>query len=147
MKYWSYFCAKLAVAGGLLWAVWLAIMRWIPEPDTFLYYRVGRLQDLRWTLVIFGFALLCVGAAYLIVLDQQHRCRVCLRRLRMPVNEGSWGYSLLRPPRTESICPFGHGTLDEPEIHLEGTIPTKWKQHGDIWEELERYEDVEGKRR
>ncbi len=61
--------------------------------------------------------LLAAGTLYLIIRDQRYRCRVCLRRLRMPVETGSRGFMLqLGRPRTEYICLYGHGTLKEERI-------------------------------
>jgi hypothetical protein len=148
MKYWAYLLAKLAVAGWIVREVWVFINVVVPPPPTFNYRHPNKFtEDLPWALITFGVALFAVGLLYLIYLDQRTRCRVCLRRLRMPVNEGSWSYVMLRPPRTASICPYGHGTLEEPGVHMETTEPMKWKKHGDIWEELEKQEDMEGRRR
>ena len=56
------------------------------------------------------------GMLYPIVYDQRYRCRVC-RRLRMPVETGSRGFMLqMGRPRTEYICPYGHGTLKQEEF-------------------------------
>jgi len=140
MKYWTYFVGKLVVVAIFLRAVW-DFMNWvIPEPAPFLYYRVSRYaQDLVWTSALFGLFLLGVGLVYLVIWDQQTRCRACLHHLRMPLETGSWGAAtLLSPPRVESICPFGHGTLQEPEVHAEGQVPAQWTPHDDdIWKELE----------
>jgi hypothetical protein len=78
------------------------------------------------------------GMLYLIVHDQRYRCRVCLRRLRMPVETGSRGFMLqLGRPRTEYICPYGHGTLKQEEFQTSGLENPEWTAHsGDIWDEL-----------
>jgi hypothetical protein len=78
------------------------------------------------------------GMLYLIVHDQRYRCRVCLRRLRMPVETGSRGFMLqLGRPRTEYICPYGHGTLKQEEFQTSGLENPEWTSHsGDMWEEL-----------
>ncbi len=140
LKYWAYFVAKLAVVAVFLRAVW-DLMNWlIPEPELFLHYRVSRYpQDLAWTSAIFGLFLLAVALIYLIVWDQQTRCRTCLRHLRMPLTKGSWSKAiLLNPPELESICPYGHGTLTESEVHIDGGRPAEWTPHdGDMWKELE----------
>ncbi len=140
MKYWLYFAAKLAAVGGLLWAVWIGMNRLLPEPQTFLRYRVSRFpQDLPWTTAIFIYGLFAIGLIFLAVWDQRRRCRVCLRRLRMPVEHGSWSEAtLFSPPRVESICPYGHGTWKEPEVHTSGAIHPEWRTNGDIWSELEQ---------
>jgi hypothetical protein len=78
------------------------------------------------------------GMLYLIVYDQRYRCRVCLRRLRMPVETGSRGFMLqMGRPRTEYICPYGHGTLKQEEFQTSGLENPEWTSHsGDMWEEL-----------
>lgn len=140
MKYWAYFAAKTAAAAGLLSFVWFAMNRLIPDPQPFLRYRVGRFaQDLPWTSAILVFWLLSLGLLALVVWDQRRRCRVCLAQLRMPVEHGSWSRAtLFSPPRTESICPFGHGTLEVPEIQSTGHNPPAWHANEDIWTELEK---------
>ena len=140
MKYWAYFVAKLAVVAVFLRAVWDLMFWLLPEPEPFLHSRVSRYpQDLLWTSALFGLFLLGVGLVYLVMWDQQSRCRTCLRHLRMPLEKGSWGTAtLFSPPHVESICPYGHGTLTEPEVHTEGQRPTEWIPHDeDIWKELE----------
>jgi len=78
------------------------------------------------------------GMLYLTVYDQRYRCRVCLRRLRMPVETGSRGFMLqMGRPRTEFICPYGHGTLKQEEFQTSGLENPEWTSHsGDMWEEL-----------
>ena len=145
MKYWGYFAAKLLLIAGLLRLVWYGLTRLMPEPATFLYYKVKRFpQDLSWTSALLGVWLIAAALVALAVWDQRRRCRVCLRRLRMPVESGFWSYaSIFSPPRTESICPYGHGTLKQPEVHL--NEKTEWARHDDdIWKELE---DLEGSKK
>jgi hypothetical protein len=143
MKYWAYFAAKLAAATGVMRLVWLALVRLTPDTPADRYYwevyHKGRFgHDLTWTFTVLLFWLLFAGLVYLAVWDQRRRCRVCLRRLRMPVERGSWTHLfLIGPPRTEYICPYGHGTLAVPEVHLSGTETPNWQPHGDdIWKEL-----------
>jgi hypothetical protein len=78
------------------------------------------------------------GMLYLIVYDQRYRCRVCLRRLRMPVETGSRGFMLqMGRPRTEYICPYGHGTLKQEEFQTSSLENPEWTAHtGDMWDEL-----------
>jgi hypothetical protein len=142
MKYWAYFIAKIAAIAGLLRLVWVGMNRVLPEPETFLFHKVSRFsQDLPWTMALLIFWLLSLGLIVLAILDQRRRCRVCLRQLRMPVQRGFWSYaSIFSPPEMESICPYGHGTLVEPEAHLAGDEKAAWKQHEDIWKELENLE-------
>lgn len=81
---------------------------------------------------------MAAGTLYVIVWDQQHRCRTCLRRLRMPIQTGSWSRMLLLGrPRIESICPYGHGTLKEDELQISGLANPEWTpQSENIWDEL-----------
>jgi hypothetical protein len=85
-----------------------------------------------------GWFLLAAGFAYLIVWDQRYRCRTCLRRLRMPIETGSWGRMLLLGrPRIEYICPYGHGTLKEDELQISGRATPEWTPQSDNpWDEL-----------
>ena len=79
----------------------------------------------------------CCGLLYLCIWDQRYRCRVCLRRLRMPVETGSWSRMLfLGRPRIEYICPYGHGTLKLAELQISGLENPEWNPHGEIWDEL-----------
>jgi hypothetical protein len=81
---------------------------------------------------------LAAGTFYLIVRDQRYRCRVCLRRLRMPVETGSRGFMLqLGRPRVEYICLYGHGTLKQEEYETSELENPKWtSSSGDMWEDL-----------
>ncbi len=82
--------------------------------------------------------ILAAGTFYLIVRDQRYRCRVCLRRLRMPVETGSRGFMLqLGRPRVEYICPYGHGTLKQEAYETSELENPKWTgSSGDLWEDL-----------
>ena len=138
MKYWGYFGAKLAASAAILFGIWRMVLLVLPPARPFLGVSQPRFAyDLGFTLAAGGFFLVCCGTLYLCVLDQRYRCRVCLRRLRMPVGRGSWRHMLqLGRPRTEYICTFGHGTLMVPETQISGTESLDWEAHGDIWEEL-----------
>jgi hypothetical protein len=142
VKYWSYFAVKLALAAGIMRAVWQLMFLLLPEPETFLRQKVSRFpQDLSWTTAFLLWWLLSIALIFLVVWDQRRRCRECLRLLRMPVEHGNWGLALLfAPPRMERICPFGHGTLEEPEVHVSSTQGAEWRRHGDMWEELDELE-------
>jgi hypothetical protein len=52
--------------------------------------------------------------------DQQHRCPVCLRRMRYPVEVGQVSRTFLSWNGTELVCERGHILLHIPEI------PTSW---------------------
>ncbi len=138
MKYWGFLVAKLAVGGAFAYAVGWAIHNWYPDPGPFvLDIRPDPFaHDLSYTFTMLGYFLFSLGLLYLIILDQRYRCRACLRRLRMPVLRGGWTHILLGPPRTEYICPYGHGTLKVPELQIGGPNPPEWQAHEDIWKEL-----------
>ena len=139
MRYWSYFAAKLATAAAALYGL-LAALNWIwpPAPRLFTYLPPRFGYDLGYTLAVLLWFLLCTGALYLVIWDQRYRCRVCLRRLRMPVETGSWSRMLmLGRPRIEYICTYGHGTLKENEFQISGLESPEWTPHSDdMWEEL-----------
>ncbi len=139
MRYWAYFAAKLVVAAGVLAALLTALnWAWPPSPPLFTYIPPRFGYDLGFTLAVLAWFLLCTGTFYLIIWDQRYRCRVCLRRLRMPVETGSWSLMLqFGRPRIEYICPYGHGTLKEDELQISGLENPEWTAHsGDLWEEL-----------
>lgn len=143
MKYWGYLAAKLAVAAGAMYLVWLALVEFVPVSETERYYRdvYGKGSfghDLAWTFIVLAFWLVSAGLLFLIVWDQKRRCHTCLRRLRMPVEAGSWPNPLLiGPPRMDYICPYGHGTLRVPEVQVPDLQDRAWQPHGDdIWKEL-----------
>jgi hypothetical protein len=135
MKYWALFAVKAVLAAAVMGLLWIAIWVWYP-----LYFPVlgnGFPQDLGFTFAIMLHSLATVGVFYLVALDQRYRCRTCARRLRMPVSVGSWTQRLeLGLPRTEYICPYGHGTLQVPELHLPGGETTDWRPIDDMWKEL-----------
>jgi hypothetical protein len=135
MRYWAYFAAKIAVATvALRGLLSLLNLLWVEDA----LYRPRFAYDLPYTLAVMFWFLLCCGAGYLVIWDQRRRCRVCLRRLRMPVETGSWGNMLqLGRPRTEYICPYGHGTLTREELQISGLATPEWNPHSDdLWEEL-----------
>ena len=139
MKYWGLLAGKLAAAALLLAGLWRVLLLFRPVPERYFgrYTPEPFWFDLRWTFAVLVFGLLCVGAAAAIFIDQRYRCRTCARRLRMPVLTGSWSNMLLDGrPRTERICPYGHGSLKNEEVQIDGLQPPSWKRNGDIWEEL-----------
>jgi hypothetical protein len=140
MRYWAWFAAKVAAAGALLFGLLRTINGiWPAEahPPALAPLRDGP-EILMYNIMALGWFVLCAGALAAIVFDQRRRCRVCLRRLRMPVETGSWGSVLLSGrPRIEYICPYGHGTLKEEELQASGIRTPEWTAHeGNLWEEL-----------
>jgi len=143
MKYWGYFLLKVLLAAAVLRELGHLIYKLFPEPAPFLRYQLPRFPyDLKWTATMLVFFLACAAVGYAIIWDQRRRCRTCLRRLRMPVQRGHWGLAtLLSPVHSESICPYGHGTLAEPDVLSTSTQTVEWREHSDnIWRELETYD-------
>jgi hypothetical protein len=140
MRYWAYFAAKVGAAGALLFGL-LSLMNWAwpaERPRFFTYVPPRFGYDLTFTLAVLVWFLVCTATFYFIIWDQRYRCRVCLRRLRMPVETGSWSRMLqFGRPRIEYICPYGHGTLKEDELQISGLENPEWTPHSDdLWEEL-----------
>ena len=52
---------------------------------------------------------------------------------------------LLGAPRTEYICPYGHGTLQVAELQITGHQEPDWHKHDDMWKELIAIEESESK--
>jgi hypothetical protein len=139
MRYWAYLAAKVlatcAVFGGLI----ALLNYWWPPERQFLTYVPPRFgYSLGYTFATLILFLLFDAALYFVWWDQRYRCRVCLRRLRMPVETGSWSRMLqFGRPRIEYICPYGHGTLKQDELQILGRENAEWTPHSDdIWEEL-----------
>lgn len=138
MRYWTYLAGKMVVAAAPLYGLLLLLEREFPAPPKG-WPRLHNLnQELIGYVYFLGWFLLAAGACYLIVWDQRRRCRVCLRKLRMPIETGSRSYMLqLGQPTIESICPYGHGTLKEDELQMTGRATPEWTPHSDdIWDEL-----------
>ena len=136
------------MAGGILYGL-LALLNWAdpPEPCFYDYCPPRFPYNLPYTLLVGGWFLLGCGMLAAIVLDQRYRCRVCLRRLRMPVETGSWASMLqFGRPRIEYICVYGHGTLAAPELQISGHENPEWKKHAEYWEELCAAQDKDPER-
>jgi hypothetical protein len=137
MKYWGYLVAKLALAAGVFYVALRLIGRtakpmWAGDPT----------GDFHRTLTMLVFWLIASGIVWLIIWDQRYRCRTCLRRLRMPIQRGSWTNVLLGAPHTEYICPYGHGTLSVAELQITGRTEPDWEAHQDMWKELISLEET-----
>jgi hypothetical protein len=141
MRYWAYFAAKVAVAAASLYGLlswWSTLFPPTPRAELPLAALRNGNQALLCNLGLMVWFLLCAGAVYLVIWDQRYRCRVCLRRLRMPIQTGSWGRMLqFGRPRIEYICTYGHGTLKEEGLQISGSANREWTPHsGDLWGEL-----------
>ena len=137
MRYWAWFAAKLAVAAlGLGGSLKLVSRMFPPETDTLAPLGKG-VSFLLCDLALMLCFLLFAGALYLIVWDQRYRCRVCLRRLRMPIETGSWSRMLqFGRPEIEYICTYGHGRLNVAEVQFSGSENPEWTPQHDMWSEL-----------
>ena len=144
MRYWGLFAAKLAAIALALGGTWVVLEQMVPEPETFHSFRFSRFgQDLPWTLAILFFCLFGLAMLVVAVLDQRYRCRTCARRLRMPVETGSWARSMfVGPPQTKYICTYGHGTLTVSELQISGIELPDWHAHDDMWKELHSLEEA-----
>lgn len=143
MRYWAFFVAKLLVAGAILLVLRKAVvLLFFRHPTKYLNVQPPPFgHDLSYTFTMLAMGLLAAGVVWLIVWDQRYRCRTCLRRLRMPLVAGSWTHVLLiGPPRTEYICPYGHGTLKVTDLQITGENPD-WQPHGEMWTELRALEE------
>ncbi|MGH7488700.1 MAG: hypothetical protein ACRD5Z_23200 [Bryobacteraceae bacterium] len=146
MKYWLYLVAKLALAAAAMCTLQAGLVRFYPVPAPL---REGYgpppplfIHDMLFTFLTLGVWLAGALLFYAIVWDQRRRCRTCLRKLIMPVASGSWGNMVVfGRPRTEWICPYGHGTLSIEELQITGRQAPDWQPHDDdIWKELESYQ-------
>jgi hypothetical protein len=138
MRYWAYFAGKIGLSVACMYGLLSALNFFWPPYTSVFHVRGPRFaHDLQYTLAVGIWFLLCWGVLYVCVWDQRYRCRVCLRRLRMPVGMGSWSRMLqLGRPRTEYICPYGHGRLNVSELQISGKENPEWTPHAEMWEEL-----------
>ena len=143
MRYWGLLFAKLATIGIVVAGGWIAVHA-MSAPGSGQKYPLPPFgTDLGYTMSLLLLWLVGVGLFYLAVLDQRYRCRTCGRRLHMPVSSGGRNSLLLRAPRTEYICRFGHGTLRVPDVDLTGTPQSDWHSIDDMWKELEELEPAD----
>jgi len=142
MRYWAYLVGKLIAIAAVACGLFLTLQYfWLP-PRVIIGNVVLVLprfpNDLGYTLVLGLLFLLSCGMVYAAFWDQRYRCRVCLRRLRMPIGTGSWSRALqLGRPEIEYICTYGHGRLNVAEVQISGAENPAWTpQSSDIWAEL-----------
>ena len=140
MRYWAYFSGKIVVAGGVMYGLLVWLGHVLPRGNAAVEQDalINGWARLVINVALMGWFLLAAGTLYLIIRDQRYRCRVCLRRLRMPIETGSWGRMLqFGRPRIEYICPYGHGTLTAEELQISGLANPEWTPNSDdIWDEL-----------
>jgi hypothetical protein len=139
MRYWAFFSGKLIAAAGLSYGLFVALNRFWPPSQEFAYVIPPRFaHDLWFTAAVGLWFLLSCGLLYAAIWDQRYRCRTCLRRLRMPIETGSWSRMLqFGRPEIEYICTYGHGRLNVAEVQISGSENPEWtSQPNDYWTEL-----------
>ena len=139
MRYGAFFVGKLIVTAALSLGLFAAVHRfWSPPQQFALVYPPRFGHDLGYTLAVGLCFLLSCGMVYAAIWDQRYRCRVCLRRLRMPIETGSWsGMLQFGRPEIEYICTYGHGRLNVSEVQISGSEIPEWTPRpNDFWTEL-----------
>ena len=140
MRYWGFFLGKVLVALGISFGLFQLLQYyWPPHIIRYQMYAPRFGQDLSYTFVVGLWFLLSWCLVYLCIWDQKYRCRVCLRKLRMPILTGSWNRMLqYGRPEIEYICTYGHGKLNVPELQITGKETAAWTPKAEnIWAELE----------
>lgn len=146
VRYWGFLLLKLAGAAmGAAGSLWFLNLFWRPYTPLLQFINYDQFGgrdgsgtfDLAYTSLLGVWFLFACGLFYLAVWDQRYRCRTCLRRLRMPIETGSWGFMLQQGrPQIEYICAYGHGKLNVEEVQISGAVSPEWTKQGDIWDEL-----------
>jgi len=75
---------------------------------------------------IFVFVVLSLLGLRWSFLDQQTRCKQCLRALTTPARVGRPSHNLLEWNGTELLCPDGHGHLSVPEMETSWCQSSRW---------------------
>src|SRR3954466_11579036 len=109
MRYWAWFAIKIAVASAIFEQLLKFVVALFPAVKDNPVAPLSHGADfLLCDLALMLLFLLAAGTLYAIVWDQRYRCRVCLRRLRMPISTGSLtGILQFGQPRIEYICTYG----------------------------------------
>jgi hypothetical protein len=130
LRYLGFLLAKSLVIFAGMALLWIVLID--PGLQQFLTDLAG------WAVPIlfWCFLLASWGMTGWILRDQQNRCRTCCERLRMPVHSGLWSSLVIDRPRTEYICPYGHGTLYVPGTRLLDIDSVNWTSNRDFWHEL-----------
>jgi len=102
MRYWAFLIAKLIAAFGIAYGLDVLINRLLPPPKAYIDGGPFPANHVMvYSIAMFGLALFTAGLTWLVIWDQRYRCRTCLRRLRMPIQTGSWT-TFCSAPRTPS---------------------------------------------
>ena len=108
-RWWAFLVAKsalLLIAAGLL--AWASI-------HSLAVTLVGSAFPMADGMALWLFLMLAIAPLSWSVRDQQKRCRVCLRRLGIPIRIGAPGSILFDGSGTEMVCAQGHGVLYLPD--------------------------------
>jgi len=133
-RWWGFFALKsvllLAVTGLAVWAgvYWMAI------------HIAGTVYPAADGIVLWLFLIVSVAPLSWSIHDQRRRCRVCLRRLGIPVRVGAPGHVLLNWSGTEMVCSEGHGILYLPDREADVLERERWNKLDDSWNDLFRME-------
>jgi len=132
VRWWAFFAGKSLVLTGstylLVWLVVHGVLGWVG----------GTVYPMADEAAFWTFLPLTIAVLTWCIADQQKRCRVCLRRLSMPVDVGRPGSVLLNFAGTEMVCEDGHGTLYVSESDANSLERDRWQTLDDSWAELFR---------
>jgi hypothetical protein len=130
LRYWGFLALKGLSVLILLPLFWVELgtvaCSWIPSRPA---------RTAAGLLTAIGFVIGMAGAAIWCVADQRRRCRICLRRLVLPVSVGSWA-SQFEPSATEMLCENGDGALALSDT--EATGQDRWTRMDDSWKAMFR---------
>lgn len=118
--YWAYFAVK-----AVLFPLTAVVAIWEFTPVTSIAI-TGAGSFLAEPLLAWLFIVACLGWIRWCLLDQYQRCRVCLRRLHLPVRVGMLGAVILDTAGTEVACQEGHGALYMPEESSDYLVTGGW---------------------
>lgn len=131
-RWWGFFTAKAAFLLAIMYVVASELAHFL---STNLMGSISPVAD---ELVVWLFLILSIVGLSWAILDQQKRCRICLRRLGMSVDIGRPGCVLLNWAGTELVCPEGHGVLYLPESPANWLERDRWNSFDESWEGLFR---------
>jgi MacB-like periplasmic core domain len=133
-RWWAFFVAKsaLLLVGACLLA-WVSI-------HSLAVYLVGSAYPMADGVALWVFLILAIAPLSWSIHDQQKRCRVCLRRLSIPIRIGAPGNVLFNWPGTEMVCCEGHGILYVPDSEARWLEGDRWSNLDDSWAGLFRGE-------
>ncbi len=132
LRWWAFFLAKSAALVGVAYLLsWMVV-------HALSSYMVGSLYPMADEISVWIFLPVAVAVLSWSTLDQQKRCRICLRRLGMPIDIGRPGSVLLNWAGTEMVCSEGHGTLYLPESQANWLERDRWSNLDESWASLFR---------